>query len=105
MTTKTHIGTFPPPDGKQYDCQCARCGSTADYTPCDICDDEPDDHDCGDDCCCCADPEPNVTCSICEGHGGWYECMSSLEWCKGNPLPGRKHIARGNIEWFEEVEY
>jgi hypothetical protein len=32
-------------------------------------------HDCGDDCCCCADPEPNVTCDICKGKGGWLVCV------------------------------
>lgn len=30
-----------------------------------------DGHDCGEDCCCCAEPEDNVTCSICDGEGGW----------------------------------
>lgn len=29
-------------------------------------------HDCGEDICCCLEPEDNVECDICKGHGGWY---------------------------------
>lgn len=29
------------------------------------------EHDCGEDTCCCLDPEPNTTCGICKGEGGW----------------------------------
>jgi len=33
-------------------------------------------HDCGDDCCCCLDPEDNMRCDICGGHGGWWRCYT-----------------------------
>lgn len=95
------ISDFPPQDGKDYECQCARCGSSADFIRCENCDDGFDGHDCGEDCCACAYPEDNVVCDICHGHCGWYACMSSPEWCKENPMDGREDIGRGNIEWFE----
>lgn len=42
-----------------------------------------------------------MQCSICEGYGGWWHCLSSPEWCKANPLDGRAAVERGAIEWFE----
>lgn len=44
---------------------------------------------------------PNVICDICNGLGHWYRCLSSPEWCKANPLPGREDVERGKVEWFE----
>jgi protein gp37 len=95
------IAEFPPADGQNWECQCARCGASCYFVDCDNCDEDGMiDHDCGEDCCCCLDPEPNVPCSICWGHGGWYCCLSSGPWCQANPLPGRKAFERGKIEWF-----
>lgn len=94
------VGPFPPGDGREWECHCARCGSSADYERCDHCEDGFDGHDCGEDCCCCLEPEENVVCQICEGHAGWYWCLSSPEFCEANPLPGRERIERGQIEWF-----
>lgn len=98
------IAPFPPRDGKYYDCQCARCGSSCDYQHCHECEDGYSHHDCGDDCCCCAYPEPNVVCEQCHGHGGWWHCLSSYAHCSVNPLPGRDDVPRGKIEWFPEKE-
>lgn len=99
------IAEFPPHDGKQYDCQCARCGSSCDWVECWDCGgDGVCDHDCGDDTCCCLHPEPNVACSTCRGRGGWQSCLSSSEWCQANPLEGRENVQRGMIEWFEDKE-
>lgn len=36
-------------------------------------------HDCGEDCCCCLYPEDNVTCNICDGDGGWWECLGRCD--------------------------
>ena len=95
------IRDYPPGDGKEYDCQCARCGSSCDYQECENCGGEGfDGHECGEDCCMCRYPEENVPCDICLGHGGWYRCMSSPEWCEANPLSGRENVRR-SIEWFE----
>ena len=98
------IQPFPPRDGGEWECQCARCGSSADWRECGECEDGLDGHDCGEDCCCCAYPEDNVTCQFCNGHGGDYWCLSSKEWCGSNPLPGRETIERGKIEWFRVTE-
>jgi len=98
------IANLPPYDegeGWEWDCQCARCGSSACYEECESCGGECfDGHDCGDDCCCCACPEDNVECQYCGGEGGFHVCLSSSEWCEANPLPGREAISRGKIEWF-----
>ena len=62
---QTYIQRHPPRDGKQYDAQCARCGSTWDiFTP-------PSDPD------------------FVRG------CLSSAEWCEENPLPGRENWESG----------
>ena len=83
---------FKTPDGGD-DCQCARCGSSAEWVACANCGGEGvSHHDCGEDCCCCPDPEPNVVCDWCLGNGGGWHCVSSPEYCETNPLPGREHV-------------
>lgn len=101
MNDRAVIAERPPNDGGEWDCQCARCGSSCDYQVCEQCGGEGvDGHDCGEDCCMCRYPEENMTCGICLGSGGWQTCLSSREWCEGNPLAGREDVKRGNIEWF-----
>ena len=95
-----HIGKYPN-DGRNWDCQCARCGSSMTHIECESCGEEGvRGHDCGEDCCCCLDPEENMTCDICDGEGGWLQCLSSAVFCEGNPLPGREKIKRGEVEWY-----
>ena len=36
-------------------------------------------HDCGEDTCCCLEPEDNVLCDVCHGHGGWGISESEQE--------------------------
>ena len=55
---------------------CPFCGSAMEWEDCWNCDDGYTDHDCGEDCCCCADPEPNVRCDVCGGHGGYLQCVN-----------------------------
>ena len=99
------IQPYPPRDGQNYECQCARCGSSVDWRTCDNCAGEGlDGHDCGEDCCMCRHPIDNVTCDLCDGFGGDYWCLSSREWCEANPLDGREDVARGKIEWFVVTE-
>lgn len=100
MTTENVIQPYPPRDGRNWEPQCARCGSSVDFTHCDDCEDGLDGHDCGDDCCCCLHPEDNVVCQTCYGHGVRWTCLSSVGWCFGNPLPGREEVLRGQIEWY-----
>jgi hypothetical protein len=79
--------------GDEEDCQCARCGSSAEYAPCGNCGgDGYDGHDCGEDCCPCLFPDENVVCDWCRGRGGAYHCLSSPEWCNANPMAGREGI-------------
>lgn len=104
MQTETFIGPRPPHHKHNWDCQCARCGSSADFQRCDNCEDGFEGHDCGEDVCCCLHPEDNVICQYCRGYGGWHLCLSSADWCQANPLPGRESVERGEIEWFPDVE-
>jgi hypothetical protein len=96
MPTETVIAALPPSDGREWDCQCARCGSSADFVDCDTCGgegyvDEYDDEWMEQD---------SYRCDVCCGRGGWQECISSREFCKQNPLPGREDVKPGKIEWY-----
>lgn len=102
------IADQPSPEmyrtGENLDCQCARCGSSCDYERCYNCDEGSLGSDCIDDLChggdCIHGDSGFIPCDTCNGAGGWNTCMSSPEWCKANPLPGRESIERGAIEWF-----
>jgi hypothetical protein len=96
----SYIGASPPRDGRDWDCQCARCGSSMQRMSCSDCEDGFVDHDCGEDCCCCADPEPNVVCGTCGGECGWWECLSGYGWCMAHPRPGREQVEPGTPEWY-----
>ena len=97
--SKSVIQPLPPKDDNEWDCQCARCGSSCDsqqcgeclgdgFVECDEFDDERGDGD-GFEAC----PE-------CLGSPIRYRCLSSPEWCEANPMPGRENVSRGQIEWF-----
>lgn len=96
-----HIGPHPLHEmyapGLEIDGQCARCGSSFQWFEC---------WDCGGYGCHEEDYDGKAwMCETCHGDGGWNSCMSSPEWCKANPLPGREDVQRGAIEWFTvEVE-
>jgi hypothetical protein len=97
----TVIARRPPSDGREWDAQCARCGSSLSFEECEQCGGEGvDGHECGDDSCCCADPEDNLPCDICRGQGAFPRCLSSTDWCKANPAPGREAIEPSTPEWF-----
>jgi len=101
--TNMVIARLPPEDGRNWEPQCARCGSSVHFDHCDSCGGEgidPFGHDCGEDTCCCLDPEPNLSCGSCGGVGGWRRCLSGEEWCKAHPMNGRESVESGAIEWF-----
>lgn len=97
MSGKTFIQRKPPNDGRQYDCQCARCGSTLSFEDCWECGgdgyvaDDVDGFD-GDDV---------VPCNVCAGEAAFPVCISTEEWCKAHPIQGREDIERATPEWFE----
>jgi hypothetical protein len=98
---ETIIADRPPSDGREWEPQCARCGSSVGFDDCEHCDEfGMDGHDCGEDSCCCAFPEDNITCTVCGGSGGWYSCISTAAHCDAHPRPGREQTQRGAIEWY-----
>lgn len=89
------IGPKCPRDGRQWEGQCARCGSSMTHEECNECCgegyvEEENEYD----------EEVAETCHTCGGSGGWWVCLSSSEWCEANPLKGREKFKRGTIEWF-----
>lgn len=98
----TFIGPHPPNDGRDWDCCCARCGSTVTFERCDSCggdgvvevyEEDPLNNDPGD----------VEGCETCSGAGGWRTCLASAEWCEANPRRSRIH-ERGVIEWWTRKE-
>lgn len=93
------IQPLPPHDANEWDCQCARCGSSCDSQQCEEClgdgfveCDEWDDE--------IGDGDGFEKCPDCIGNPVRYRCMSSPEWCEANPMPGRELVERGQVEWF-----
>lgn len=94
------IGRFPPSDGRDWEPQCARCGSSIGSERCDGCGGEGlSGHDCGEDSCCCVHPHDNVRCQHCGGRGYFTLCLASPEWCTNFPMLHRPRTPRGSIEW------
>ena len=91
----TVIADRPPNDGREWDAQCARCGSSTIYERCPTCGGE------GSVFCDGSDEwDESHPCDDCDGRGGWAECGSGHEWCEAHPLPQREDIAHGALEWF-----
>lgn len=82
---KGGVEWFRTPQGDE--CMCARCGSSVTYDDCEECGGEGrmeiDDEDFG---------LRYSTCISCAGKGGWFTCLSTREWCKANPMPGREDV-------------
>ncbi len=92
--SKRVIGKHPN-DGRDWECQCARCGSSMSFQECDNCDGngeiEDDDWQADDE---------YYTCGWCGGDGGAWVCLSSPDWCDSHPNEGRADVKRGIVEWF-----
>ena len=95
MSVEKVIGPCPR-DGRTWDCQCARCGSSCYFVDCDNCSGEGwiEDEDWQ------ADEGDGWDCEWCRGSGGHWACVSSPEYCEANPCEGRGELKRGTIEWF-----
>lgn len=88
------IAARPPDDGREWDCQCARCGSSV----------------ASDDCWQCGgdgfvrwdedDEDEVMDCDACDGSGTHLTCLSDAAWCEAHPLPGRELTGRGALEWY-----
>lgn len=102
MMGDTFIGSDHPNDGRAWDCQCARCGSSLEWHQCGACGGEgitapgelyesdplwysPDDYE---------------NCHQCDGEASWPICCSSKEWCEAHPIIGREGMESGTPEWF-----
>lgn len=94
MSAEKVIGRRPR-DGREWEPQCARCGSSCVFEDCDNCCGEGEIED--DDWQCEGE---FYRCDWCLGAGGFESCCSSREHCEAHPLPGREDIKRGVIEWF-----
>lgn len=96
------IARFPPNDGREWECQCARCGSSMSFIECPECGGEGlCGHDCGEDCCCCLEPEDNIECPACSGVGSFPLCLSaSSGHCAEFPNPGREVTPESTVEWY-----
>lgn len=101
--TEAIIARWPPSDGRDWDSQCARCGSSTMLVECEACD--------GNGCTepgelyeedpIWYDVEDVERCCFCGGRGRWQVCISSSEWCEAHPAPGREIVpATVTIEWF-----
>ncbi len=96
MTALTRVIGKCPSDGREWDCQCARCGSSMFHEDCDNCGGEGwiEDEDWQ------ADEGDGWDCEWCRGDGGHWVCGSSAEWCEANPCEGQADVKRGTVEWF-----
>jgi hypothetical protein len=96
------IADQPPGDGRNWDCQCAQCGSSMYSEECGACGGEgitaPGELHEQDPLW--YDPDDFESCHQCGGDGAWMICMSSPGWCEANPVPGREGVPRGKVEWF-----
>jgi hypothetical protein len=103
---ETKLGGRCPSDGRDWDAQCGRCGSSLTFESCGHClGDGLAGHDCGEDTCCCLEPVENVPCEICGGVGGFPLCISSEGYCQAHPMKDREEVARSTPEWFVVGEH
>lgn len=98
----TFIGDNHPQDGRQWDCQCARCGSSMSHESCGACggDGITGPGELHEQDPLWYDEDDYESCHQCDGEGGWMFCLSTPEWCEANPLTGREQTPRNTVEWF-----
>lgn len=72
---------------------CPRCGSSADFEMCDQCGGDGWVESPDEDSWAFLEDELEE-CGYCLGKGGWWQCLSSYEWCQAHPLPGQEQTRR-----------
>jgi hypothetical protein len=94
--------TNPPQDGRRWECQCARCGSSVEWNHCGACGGEgiTGPGELYEEDPLWYDMDDYAPCAHCNGDASWGICLSSPEWCEANPIPGREDVQRGTVEWF-----
>lgn len=96
------IGADQPRDDWDWDCQCARCGSSLSWKSCEVCGGEgiTGPGELYDEDPLWYDQDDYEACHQCNGKSSWPICLSSEGWCKANPLEGRERIECSTPEWF-----
>ncbi len=96
------IAPFPPSDGRDWECQCARCGSSVERRLCEQCDGmgRTADGELHEEDPLWYDEDDFEACHVCLGAGGWWHCLSDEAWCKDHPAEGRENVEPGTVEWF-----
>lgn len=91
-----------PKDGRNWDCRCARCGSSVESESCGACGGEgvTGHGELHEQDPLWYDADDYEPCHQCSGEGSWMFCLSNIEWCEANPIKGRENVPRGKIEWF-----
>ena len=92
----------PLSDGQDWECQCARCGSSVTEEVCSWCggDGETQPGELYEEDPLWYDEDDTEPCHQCGGEGGWARCISAPEWCDTHPMPGRERVESGEVEWF-----
>lgn len=96
------IGENHPMDGRHWDCQCARCGSSMMSESCGRCGGEGTTAvgELYEEDPLWYDVDDVAPCHECNGEGAWMLCISSPEYCEAHPMKGREATPRHTPEWF-----
>lgn len=96
------IGHDHPNDGRNWECQCARCGSSLEWISCEHCGGEgmTELGELYEEDPLWYDPDDTEPCYQCGGEAAWPVCLSSEDWCQAHPLKGRTEIKHSTPEWF-----
>jgi hypothetical protein len=101
------IAALPPSDGRDWDNQCARCGSSVASHECWSCGGEGTTYpgESYEEDPLWYDQDDVERCQVCNGIGRWWVCLSDWKWCEDHPLPGRENVERGRTEWWTHDEF